>query len=337
MLALFFVGLPHQKIHQRFLQKMTGGDYVIYPCTVEETHFPQALLARDSGNAVWFFNDIYYDLHPLLKGRQVLARHGLRFGPWTNERRAGCINHFIDFCLAGGFPEEADYRQFGVHPDKIKRVGHTTFFEIPNWPVQPNAVLFSSTYYRNWNHYANLKMILENLDPSLHGYVTIHPETPAEIQRIFFDVCLKRKNLTWLNSQEDLLEAMAFCRWNVAGGISSVCTAFWFQRKPVLFLRGRMGANPLKGWGWFRVQRNIRQPFFDEVLEESIKITYGFQFNRRLLEQSKPSEAALKMFYPSNFDRQLTQERIRACLDELEINFSPNSTAQDAHAKTNSS
>src|SRR5258708_34815581 len=179
----YFISLPHQEVHFRFIKSILGGKYVYHQCGINETKFNANISEEDGEDTLWFFTELTFTLHPLLKGKQVFIQHGLRFGGWVNPVtwnspfRIWCINNYIDMVFQVGLPNENDYLRHGVNPQKMRPIGYTTLFEIPELHVKPNAVLFSSTYYRNWHHYYNLANILKRLDPEIDGYLTIHPET----------------------------------------------------------------------------------------------------------------------------------------------------------------
>jgi hypothetical protein len=318
MRYLFFVGIPHQKEHFKFVYSVLGGEYVSCSFDINTKDIPEEILAKDGKDIIWFFSDIYYHLHSQLKGKQVLTKHGLCFGPWLNTQRAECINKHIDMVFQPGLTQEYPYRKFKVIPEKIKPAGYTILFEIPDVPSRENAVLFSSTCFRHWDHYDNLKGILRNIDPDIDGYLSIHPETSLPLKGPLLDICSQKKNLTLIKSQEELLHAYAFCSYNVSGGLSSVGSPFWFQKKPVIFIRGRVGLNPLKGFGWGRIKRDVGEPLFDEILDQSIKISHWKQFNPALLFKAKPAPSAIKIFYPWNFDINKTKQKIHQYIEELE-------------------
>jgi hypothetical protein len=48
------------------------------------------------------FNDIFYNLRPLLKGNQVLVGYGLGFGKRLPKQRVDVINNHIDLVFQTG-------------------------------------------------------------------------------------------------------------------------------------------------------------------------------------------------------------------------------------------
>lgn len=313
----YFVGIPHHKVHYKFYHSLLGGEFIYYPSGIYEEKFTEEVLKHDDKDVIWFFSDIYFNLHPLLKGKQILTKHGLSFGDYMNSQRAESFNMYFDFMFQTGFTQEKDHRKFRIIPEKIKPVGYTILFEIPDIPSRDNAVLFSSTCFRPWHHYGNLIKILWNLDPAIDGYLSVHPQTRQDRKKALTDISIDKKNLTLIRSQEELLEAYAFCSYNVSGGTSSLCAPFWYQQKPVIFLRGRSGFNYLKGIGWKGIKRRIGEPLFSEILDESAKISRLQDFSWELIRNARPSPSALKVFYPWNFDQRETENRVIEYIEEL--------------------
>jgi len=315
----FFVGLPHQQAHAQFYHSVLGGEFVRFPSSVDEKNFPERVLAEDGPDVIWFFNDLFYHLHPRLRGKQVLLGHGLGFmGNSVTRQRVECIRRYIDRVFSTGVTNEVYRLRGGVPEDLIRRVGYTAVFEVPTVPLKPRSVLFSSTRYISWNHYENLREILLRLDESLRGYLTFHPDTPQQWQRIFRECCLKKKNLTLLENFEQLLEACGFCEVNVGGGISSLSTVFWYFKKPVILLRGRVSRNPFKGLGWQRIKNDAHTALFRRVLDETDKISHWRQFSPELIERARWAPSSREMFYPWNFDREATISKVKEYVRELE-------------------
>lgn len=315
----FFVGLPHQQIHAQFFHSLLGGKFVHFPCNVDEKNFPERVLAEDGDDVVWFFNDLFFHLHPRLRGKQVLLGHGLGFvGNSMTPRRAECIRRYIHRVFSTGVTSEMYRLRAGVPKSRIRRVGYTVVFEIPVVPVRPRSVLFSSTRYISWNHYENLRQILARLDGSIQGYLTFHPDTPQQWQRIFLECCRQKANLTFLETEKQLLETCGFCEVNVGGGISSLSTIFWYLKKPVILLRGRVSRNPFKGLGWQRIKNDADTPLFNRVLDESDKISHWRQFTPKLIGKARWAPSSREIFYPWNFDRETTILKIKEHVRELE-------------------
>ena len=314
----FFVGLPHQKIHSLFFHRLLGGEYVEHPCAVNEKNFPDLIFRHDSPDTVWFFNDVYFNLHPRLKGRQVFVGHGLGLGWAMSARRADCLSKYFSLIFeTGQSPNNKSLEHLGVEPSKIHKTGYTLLFELPNLPTEPGRVLFSSTCYTNWNSQSNLWRILETLDPALHGAVTVHPELPQSAHRRVQDICRGRKNLTFVASQEELLKEFARCQC-VVGQLSSVVVPFYYQKKPVLFLRGRISRNPFKGMGWSRIKKQVGDPLLDRVFEESTKISSWRQFDANLVDKAKVSASAQNIFFGINYDKKASSAVILESLRKLE-------------------
>ena len=309
----FFVGVPHHKVHLSYFQSLLGGEYVFHLCDSFEKHFPDKLLEQDGKDIIWLFSNWYPALHPLLVGKQIFVEHGLSFKPSLNKVRVDCINNHFDMVFSSGVSQRDYMLRNGVLKEKIEEIGYTTLFQIPNLPVRKGSVLFSVVSFQNWNEYKNLEIILERLDESLHGYVTLHPIMQMETKKIFNDLCEQKANLTLLDSQEQLLEAFAYCEC-IVGSSSSVCTPFWFLDKPVIFIRGKQGRNPFIGWS--RIKEKINYPLFNQVLEESTRLNHWRNFEKKL-SKAKISTSAKKIFFKSNWDKEQTNSLIKTALDKL--------------------
>ena len=313
----FFVGLPHQKVHSKFIHSLIGGDFVEYRCGVDETEFSSRILAHDAEDVIWFFNDIYYNLHPRLKGRQVLVGHGFGLGWFMLPRRVEMVNRYFDRVFDTGYtPEKLNLENRGVDVKKIRQTGYTLLFEVPDLPVEPGRVLFASAFFNGWNHHKNLIEILRHLDSGIQAALTVHPETPMAVQEMFESMCIGRTNITYVKTQEQLLQEMARCACAV-GQISSVMAPFYYRNKPVILLRGHIGRNPLKGIGWGRVRSEIEDPLFVRILDESTRVSRWRQFSPETLRNAKVSASSRKIFYPINFDREATASLVRRCVEEL--------------------
>lgn len=313
----YFVGFEHQKIHSKFIKEIFPGDYVHLECTDKTLVFPDTIFEHDDKNTVWFFNDVYFHLHPRLKGKQVLVGHGTGFGRSVTPERTDCINKYIDVVFCNGFLEEQYRLEAGIEPQKLKQIGYTYPLLLPDVETNPLAVLFSSTYFKNWNHYDNLNKILDNFDSDLIGRVTIHPQTPEALKRPLIEACQKKENLSMVHSQEQLLHALSECSYGVFGGATSVAATYYLLGKPTIYVRGRVGVNPLKGIGWKRIKKLTNSSIFDEHLDEVTKISNWKKFNKHLILNSKPSEVVKKMFYPWNLNKTEITERLVACINEL--------------------
>ncbi len=113
------------------------------------------------------------------------------------------------------------------------------------------------------------------------------------------------------------MEAYSYCAVNVGGGISSLSTVFWYLKKPVILLRGRVSRNPFKGLGWQRIKNDAKTPLFDRVLDESDKLSHWKQFTPELIRKARWAPSSHEMFYPWNFDREETILKIKEFVKEL--------------------
>ncbi len=320
----YFVGVEHQKIHYKFLHDLLGGEFVTYPCTIFTETFSPELLKEDNEDVIWFFSDIFYHLHPFLKGKQVLTKHGMTFGPYLDQGKANCINNYFDMVFQPGLTQENKYKQFKINPEKIKDVGFTLLFEIPELPIRKNSILFASTCFRHWNHYGNLYKILEQLEPEVDAYVSFHPYTPPNALTPFIELIRKKKGMKLLTTQEEFLEACAYCERTVCGGSGSVAAPFWFKEKPVILLRGESQVNEHAQKidpkiGWERVKKEMDETLFSKILDESEKISNWKNWDLKKVLAAKPAPTAKMIFYPSNWNKKDTEKKIKKLLKELSV------------------
>lgn len=313
----FFGGLPHHKVHMEFVQSIVGGEYIPYACGIEEKEFPDEILDRDGTDVIWFFNDLYFNLHPLLKGRQVYLGHGMSFKNFMNPRRAEFLNRYIDCLWVTGMPDERFVLQEGVDPKKIRRIGLPVLLDIPRVKPEPNSLLFSSTYFTRWNQDKTLLGILERLPPSLKAFVTCHPQTPPQTMKRYREICEGRPNMEYFVSHDDLIKSVARCEAALCN-IGTVSTMVWYLRKPVILTRGWVGKNPLKGLGWRRVKRWSPDPLFHRILDQSPKLTHWRQFDATFLKSVRWVPDTEQMFYPWNHDRDEMVRRVKDAVAEVE-------------------
>lgn len=315
----YFVGLEHQKIHSIFLQEVLGGDFVHYPCTIQTSDFTE-VLKHDSPDTLWIFNDFFFHLHPKLKGRQVHVGHGLGFKNTYGPQRVLTFNQYMDLGFATGVPNLSCKLKAGFSPAKIREIGYWTGFQIPDVPTKPNAVLFASTYYQSWDHFRNMRNILAHLNDSLEAHLTIHPDTPEAMKRCFWSIAKRKRNIILAESQEDLLRSAALCSCAVASS-GSVPTLMWFQKKPVLFIRGGMSwlsrFRPASA-GWSEVKKKVEDPLFSEILDQSVRIHDWQQFSPGMALQAKHVPASEKIFFPWSYDRNEVTRRIQDAIQEVQ-------------------
>jgi hypothetical protein len=312
----YFVGNSHHTIHYKFLKSVLGGEYVYHNVDTDTNASFLEVLAEDGEDVIWFFSNWFLLLHPLLKGKQVFTEHGLSFKPSLNPDRVACINKYFDMVFSSGVSQRDYMLNAGVDKRKIKEVGYTTLFEIPDIPVKHNHVLFSVVHFGHWNEYDNILKILQKLDTEIQGFLTIHPAMHDEKKKELLNICKTKSNVTFVESQEDLLKAFSFCEC-IVGGSSSVCTSFWYLKKPVILIRGRQGRNPF--FGWFRVKRKVNHPLFSKIIDESTKLSNWRKFSLRCLKSARIAPSAQEIFFPWNFNREITVERIKHYVKQLEM------------------
>lgn len=313
----YFIGLPHQKIHALFVHNIFGGEFVSFECDYRQKEFPNEVLAHDGSDVVWFFNDVYLELHPKLKGKQILLGHGLGFGRYMKQTRTDCINRYFSAVFSTGVIDEDIRVEAGVRRELLYAIGYPYVFLIPKRKAKPKTVLFSSTYFGHWNHYKPLRRILNKLPNDYQGYLTIHPQTPEFLKHKLIEIAQKKQNVTLIQSQEELVDTISFCEIAVAG-LSSVTAPFWFLKRPVIYLRGAMFYKWGKGFGWKRIQNKINHPLFDQVLAESTKLCGARNFNQKALQNPACSKSAEQVFYAWNDDEEAVKNKIREAVQAVE-------------------
>ena len=290
-----------------------------HPCGIDEKNFPDEVFQQDGSDVIWFFNDIYFNLHPKLKGRQVFTLHGVSFKKWAdqNKPRVAIINQYIDLVFLTGWTHEWDYLRYGIKKNKLRRIGYTLLFEIPERPVRPGAVLFYCELSPKKDDLEVLIHALENLGDDVHGYLTTHPENEEKTLKRLIEICEKKDNLTFIKTPEALLEAFAYCHC-CAGGLSSVAAPFFFRGKPVIFIMDQ-GRIPWLN-RWRRASQTNAPLLFHNVLAESAVLKRGMRLDTELIKKAKSSRSAKSIFYNSNFDKQQTIAQVREAIQEIERN-----------------
>jgi hypothetical protein len=302
-----------KKIHFKFIKSILKGDDVACNYDTRDTTFPKKIFLHDRKDVIWFFNDIFCHLHPLLKGKQILVGHGLGFKKRLNKQRVDTINQYIDLVFQTGVTHDQECIKNGVIINKIRKIGLTLLFEIPKLPTRPNSILFSQTAWHPWRYLVTFIDILRKLDDRIDGYLTIHPQLGKTIQNLLMEICKQKKNLTLIRTQEELLKAYAYCQY-YAGGISSTATPFWYLQKPVIFITDykKSQLNKLK------IAKYTNYPsLFYKVLNESSIFYTGMKFNVDFMKNAKISRSVKKIFYPSNFDKTLTVKLITETISEI--------------------
>lgn len=313
----YFIGLPHQKVHALFVHNILGGDFVSFECDYRQESFPETVFEHDGPDVVWFFNDVYLNLHPKLKGKQILLGHGLGFGRYMKQTRTDCINRYFAAVFATGVVDEDIRIEAGVKRELIHQIGYPYLFLIPKKEVKPKTVLFSSTYFGHWEHYGVLRRIIQKFPADYEGYLTIHPQTPDDLKGKLVEAVQKKQNVTLIKTQQELLDAIGFCAVAVAG-LSSVTAPFWFLKRPVIYLRGPLFFKWGKGFGWGRIKKKINHPLFEEVLRESSKLFCARGFHPQLLASCTHSRSASKVFYSWNDDEEVVKNKIREAVAFVE-------------------
>lgn len=274
----------------RYFHERLGGEYVTFPCTIHSENFPAHVLEQDSPDTVWFFTDLYFHLHPKLVGRQIFVGHGVSFKRNVFAQRAECFNQHIDSILCSNPVYESICRDAKVQPEKIIPVGYTTLYYLPKVPLRPKAVFIAAPFWESWNPHAELARILKRIRAPYQGYFTFHPEMPSSLSSVLINAVRGNPAITLLETQDQILEAAAFCEVAIAGN-SSMLAPFWYLQKPFVLVAG--GLNP-----WKRIRAEANHPLFNEVLEECSRLSMSRLFHPAFLKFAKKSPAASRIFYP---------------------------------------
>ncbi len=317
MKYVYFLGYPHHFIHHKFYYSILGGQICDSFIELRSEEFDEEILKLDGKDTVWFFSNWFPFIHKRLIGKQVFIEHGLSFKPSLNPERVDCLNRYFDLIFSSGVSQRNRMIREGVAPEKIREIGYTTLFQLPAAEVIPNQILLSISHYGTWNEYGNLLEIIKRMPASLHAFITMHPSLPDDKKAECMDVIQKGDNLTYVETQEELLAVTASSRC-IIGSSSSVCTPFWYLGKPVIFIRGRQTRIPFLGW--HLVRRLMDDRLFDEILSESTKISSWKQFSPELLENAKIPPSRKKLFYESNWNKSATIEKINKALDAISDN-----------------
>lgn len=314
MKYVYFLGYPHHRIHHQFYYSVLGGQICDSFVQLRSEEFDEEILKLDGKDTVWFFSNWFPFIHKRLVGKQIFIEHGLSFKPSLNPERVDCLNRYFDLIFSSGVSQRNRMIKEGVSPEKIREIGYTTLFQLPSAEVVPNQILLSVSYYGTWNEYDNLLEIMKRMPDSLNAYVTMHPSLPHNKKAECLEIIHEKENLTYVETQEDLLAVTASSRC-IIGSSSSVCTPFWYLGKPVIFIRGRQTRIPF--YGWQKVRNAMADPLFNEILSESTKISSWQQFSPKLIENAKIPSSRKKIFYESNWNKNVTIEKIKTALDAI--------------------
>lgn len=278
------------------------------------TEFDRSILKLDGNDTVWFFSNWFPFIHRRLAGKQIFIEHGLSFKPSLNPERVDCLNRDFDLIFSSGVSQRNRMIKEGVNPEKIRKIGYTTLFQIPSAEVISNQILISISCYGTWNEYRNLLEIIRRMPTSITAYVTMHPSLPENQKKESMDIIQQRDNLKYVATQEELLAVTASSRC-ILGSSSSVCTPFWYLGKPVIFVRGRQTRIPFYGWQY--VRNIVDDPLFNIILSESTKISSWKQFTPKLIENAKVAPSRKQIFYNTNWNKEETIKKVTLSLESI--------------------
>ncbi len=314
MKLVYFLGYPHHFIHHKFYYSHLGGHICESFIELRSEVFDEEILELDGKDTIWFFSNWFPFIHKRLVGKQVFIEHGLSFKPSLNPERVDCLNRYFDLIFSSGVSQRNRMIKEGVHPAKIREIGYTTLFQIPPAAVIPHQILLSISHYGTWNEYGNLLEIMKRMPTELHACITMHPSLPDDKKAECMAIISEKDNLSYVETQEDLLAVSASSRC-IIGSSSSVCTPFWYLGKPVIFIRGRQTRIPF--YGWQKVRNQMEDSLFNAILSESTKISSWRQFSPQLIETAKVAPSRKQIFYESNWDKNATIDKIKTALNAI--------------------
>lgn len=314
MKYVYFIGLPHHRIHHQFIYSVLGGEICNSFIELRSKEFDKNILNLDSSDTVWFFSNWYPFLQKHLKGKKIFIEHGLSFKPSLSPERVDCLNRDFDLIFSSGVSQRNRMLKEGVVPDKIREIGCTTLFQIPPADVISNQILLSISHYGTWNEYDNLLEIMKRMPNPINAYITMHPSLPENKKKECWGIIHKKSNLNYIETQEKLLAITATSRC-ILGSSSSVCTPFWYLGKPVIFVRGKLTNIPW--YGWQNVRKMMDDQLFNLILAQSTKISSWRQFSTNLIENAKVPSDRKKIFFETNWDEIATTQKIKLILESL--------------------
>lgn len=312
---IFYVGPEHHKTHLHFIREHVGGEYFITGYNTAQQNTYEAIERLDGKDVIWFFADLYENIIPYLKGKSVFVPHGLGFKPYLtgNISRVKLLKKYITKIWSTGHLEEYKYLKEGIDRNKIEQIGYTLLFDIPKKPMVENSLFVSVGWFRELTCWQNMLRFIKSIPDDISVHVSTHPSMPQEVKNEFLHCIDSRENFICSFEQEDIKKSFSVCSRAIVG-FSSVVTPFHFFRKPVIFIKDR---NRFPFFQWQRLKFQLRDKLFFDILSESTKILAPSIFDRDLVMNAKLSESAKKIFYESNWDKDLTVSLIDKAMSRL--------------------
>lgn len=316
MNVFYFVGPAHHKEHLAFIHDVLGGTFVETGKSVGNTIDDIALY--NNPDCLWFFADLYENLIPAVKGKIIFVPHGLGFKPYLtgNQLRVRMLRENVHSIWSTGFLEEIKYAHERIPSDKIVRIGFTPLFGIPNIPIENDTAFISVGWHQELLGWENMYSLLESFPVGMKGYVSAHPNMPLEIRTRFIDLCCRRGNLQFMDTEEQMLETFARCGCAI-GGLSSVLTPFYFLGKPVILIKDR---NRFPFFQWQRLRFKVHSPLFHRIVSESTRLLGDRPLTKEGLQRAKAAPSGKQIFYPTNWDRDATIQLIRKAYSNISLN-----------------
>lgn len=312
---IFYVGPEHHKSQLNFTKELIGGDFFVIGDNTQEKNIYDNIKSIDAENVVWFFADLYENILPFLKGKAVFIPHGLGFKPFlvNNKSRVGLLKEHIKQIWSSGFLEENKYIDEGIDFKKIKRIGYTVPYDIPRLPVVRESLFIHFGCFRELCCWQNIFKFVESVPSDIPVFLAMHPSMPCDIKEKILVLVQRKSNITYAESQDDLLQAFALASRAIVG-LGSVATSFHYLKKPVIYMKDK---NRFPFFQWTRLRSFISDRLFFKVLSESTKLLAPLSFDRDIVMNAPVSKSASGIFYESNYDKKLTVELIHDAVNSL--------------------
>ncbi len=303
---VFFHGPEHHELHLRLAFATFGGCRI---CTGQHGRAVQYEQIRhlDGNKVVWFFADVHPDILPHLRGKSIYIPHGLGPKPFVykiQKRIEMFREHFSQAWLTGAL-QAPEYYWSDIPRDKLFEIGYTPLFYLPKLPERHRSVFISCGWFEELMPFSKMIPFLRHFPETLDVYVSCHPSTPAENQEQYRQVC-RQKGFTFVDTEDEMLRLYSYCQRAIVG-LSSSAIPFFYQNKPVIFLKER---NRFPLFQWYRLRTWIKLPLFHEVVSQSTRFLDSDKITEEMVLKAQPAPSAHKLFFPNNWDKDKTRQRM---------------------------
>ena len=309
----YYIGPEHHKAHINYIYKLLGGEMYVSGKRLGNSY--EEIEHLDTKDTIWFFLDIYSDIHSKIKGKSIYVNHGIGFKPRLegNKSRSEIFDKYFSQIWVSCPNYQQEFFRSGITFRKLKPIGATYYFDIPRLDVIENTMLVSAGWFEELIQVNKIYRLLENTSEKIKIWVTCHPSMPDKEQSKFKNLCETRKNLTFITTQEELMKAYAFCECALVG-LSSVSAPFFYLKKPVVFMKDK---NRFPFFQWTRLRSRIKNPVFFNVLRDSYKLLDPLKISRIDLQKAKYATSSKKMFFETNWDEAVTIDLVKKTIKEL--------------------